>query len=225
MKQELHKGADTQTDLSKWYDMLYEKQGTWISPPAIYFQAAGLTIKHLPSDLENINFMDVGCGGGWFYQVLSVMYSHIPAEFYGIELSKEARRVANEISCKDIPGFMGVSDLDAHDMKKDFAENSFDVVFCLGSLEHMFDPIEAVQGMLRAAKRFVIILVPMYSPATVMAERGDGFTLTEFQPNELFCDDEGWRDIFSKAGGKVIDSLDAFSYTAVDHKWYVIESA
>ncbi len=95
--------------------------------------------------------LDVGCGlGGWLTAV-----AERDAAVAGIDLSEKAIEACrNHLPAGDF--HCGPAE------RLPFADRSFDVVTCLGSLEHFVDPVAALREMVRVAKdnAKVVLLVP-----------------------------------------------------------------
>lgn len=102
------------------------------------------------------SLLDVGGAEGY--------KAHIAAKLFGIDartcdLSEEACRRAREI--------FGIDSVaaDMHDLP--FGDNSFDVVLCSESLEHVTDLRKATLELVRVASKAVVITVPQESEQTV----------------------------------------------------------
>jgi len=95
--------------------------------------------------------LDIACGTGDWLQVISER-DGVPS---GIDISNEAIRVCRQ-RLKN-----GIFEVCVAE-KLPFSDNSFDVVTCLGSLEHFLDQSAALREMVRVAKpdARVVILVP-----------------------------------------------------------------
>ena len=95
--------------------------------------------------------LDVACGTGAWLMTVSEC-GGIPS---GIDLSEKAVGICR----KNMPGgefHCGPAE------SLPFADNRFDIVTCLGSLEHFLDPVKALREMVRVATRdaVLVILVP-----------------------------------------------------------------
>lgn len=112
-----------------------------------------LRIMKLLSRLRVESMLDVGGAEGY--------KSYIARELFGLkvhtsDLSEEACKRAGEIF-----GVEGTA-LDIHDLP--FADGQFDVVTCSETLEHVTEPKQAIDELLRVAKKAVIITVPVEDP-------------------------------------------------------------
>jgi len=100
------------------------------------------------SNLSNV--LDVACGTGDFLRACS----KLGAEVSGVDLSENAISACEKMMPK--------GDFYACSAEKlAFTNNSFDLITCLGSLEHFIDPVAALKEMVRVAKpdaQFVILV-------------------------------------------------------------------
>lgn len=113
------------------------------------------TIKMIPRDVESI--LDVGCGNGALINSLMGRYQKL----VGLDSSKEALK---HVRGDKIPG--SIEGLP-------FGDNSFDLVICLETLEHL--PQEVfTKGLLelqRVSKRYVLVSVPNNEPLEISLEK------------------------------------------------------
>jgi len=143
--------------------------------------------------------LDIACGTGDWLEVVAGLKG-IPS---GIDISNEAIRVCRQrLSIGDLE--VGVAE------ELPFADNSFDIVTCLGSLEHFLDQPAALREMVRVAKNNarVIILVPnsgflthrlgFYKGTQQVAVRETLRSIREWQ--QLFAEqgleiEQRWKDL------------------------------
>lgn len=146
-----------------------------------------LAIKLCVSNQTKV--LDVACGTGEWLMACRQQ----GAEVAGIDLSEKAISICK----KEIPEghfyAQAAETLPFHD-------NSFDIVTCLGALEHFIKPVQALQEMRRVAKKNarIIILVPNADFLT----RKLGFFSGTYQvdANEVVHTLEEWKKIFNQAG-------------------------
>lgn len=133
--------------------------------------------------------LDVACGtGGW----LKVCAGH-GAQVSGVDLSDKAIEV-----CKSL---MPAGNFFAQPAETlPFADNSFDVVTCLGSLEHFVDPASGLQEMVRVASdnATFVILVPNKDFLTRKLGLFGG--TYQVDAKEVVRTLEEWEALFSAAG-------------------------
>lgn len=85
-----------------------------------------------------------------------------------------------------------------------FEDNRFDLITCLGSLEHFLDPVAAVQEMVRVSKdgARIIILVPNADFLTRRLRLYQGTNQTAAKEEVRTLDE--WGDIFESGGLQTI---------------------
>lgn len=108
------------------------------------------TIEVICAEYKIDTFLEVGCAEGFL--------SHLIKEIFGFkvnvcDLSSEAIKRAQEIY--GLKGF--VIDIQAMDTIKD---NSFDMVLCSETVEHVPNPDRAFRELLRITKKILIVTVP-----------------------------------------------------------------
>jgi ubiquinone/menaquinone biosynthesis C-methylase UbiE len=121
-----------------------------------YFTGRYIPTLRIMKELARIrceSMLDVGGAEGY--------KSYIARSLYGLrvqtsDLSEEACERAEEIF-----GVKGKA-LDIHDLA--FADGEFDVLTCSETLEHITEPKQAIEELLRVAKKAVIITVPVEDP-------------------------------------------------------------
>lgn len=101
---------------------------------------------------EKIRVLDCGCGNGRLFKFIP----ETAEEIVGIDISP----VAVEMCKKNHPHVRSITGV-AEEIP--YPEDYFDVVFCMGSLEHFMDIDKAMNEIKRVLKpgEFLIILVPM----------------------------------------------------------------
>ena len=110
-----------------------------------YAKVAGLV-----AEIEPDSVLDAGCGEG---ETLERLAALIPRVVAGVDLNPESV----EFTRRRIPdGEFSVADV----ADLPFADDSFDLVFCLEVLEHIPDPGPALAELARVADRDIIVSVP-----------------------------------------------------------------
>ncbi len=137
--------------------------------------------------------LDIACGTGNWLMAASERGA-IPA---GIDLSPKAIGICQH----NMPAGEFVSG-PAESLP--FADNSYDLVTCLGSLEHFLDPVAAVREMVRVAKddAAFIILVPNSGFLTrrLGLYRGTYQTAAKEEVRSL----DEWQQIFAAGGLRIL---------------------
>lgn len=140
--------SDGYKKVSRFYNTTYYKG---LAPESIGIVSGHL--RKLAADFitSDMSVLDVACGSGDFLKAAEA----IGAEVSGIDISEKAIAACRS-RLPDADLHVGI----AEDMP--FDSGKFDVVVCLGSLEHFLDQEKALKEMLRVGKAdaIFIILVP-----------------------------------------------------------------
>ncbi|MGK0390720.1 MAG: 2-polyprenyl-3-methyl-5-hydroxy-6-metoxy-1,4-benzoquinol methylase [Maribacter sp.] len=126
-----------QETIKGWFDNTYETKGlNYLRPTDAYY--IFLELLKVESGKK---FLDVACGPG---QMLKV------AKEYGLDISGiDISDVAIEMAKKSLPD-ASLHAVNAEELP--FADNTFDYITCLGSLERMLDTKKTIQEQIRVAK-------------------------------------------------------------------------
>lgn len=176
-------------DVEHFYNSVYYKdQKNSDIPWHMRKVAARLNLKSQDSVL------DIACGTGDWLKVLEQSYK---VKVSGIDISASAVHLAQEnIPNADI--HHGIAEQLPFDSKQ------FDVITCMGSLEHFLDQPAALKEMLRVAKpdaKF-LILVPNSGFLTRRLGLYKGTNQTSI--NETVRSIEEWSDMLRDAGLEII---------------------
>ena len=167
----------------------------------VYYADSGKPLqgtKHLENLARKLHVepgdavLDIACGlGEWLH-----VCTEAGASVSGVDLSERAI----EYCQKHMP------DGEFHAVpaeKLPFGDDDFDMVSCLGSLEHFVEPVEALREMARVAKadaKFVI-LVPNADFLTRKLKVFGG--TNQKDAKEVVRTLEEWEDLFEQAGLRV----------------------
>jgi len=148
--------------------------------------------------LKGLNILDIGCFTGEFLLLLQKK----GADVYGLELQKDAVRIAN----KNLPGKVKKADV----MHDPFPKKRFDVIALLGVVEHVTDPILLLKQSHTLLKKNGLLMIQTPNNSSYMARifgkywppfepvehihvfgeksikkalRKTGFTIESFQPH------------------------------------------
>jgi SAM-dependent methyltransferase len=143
---------------------------------------------------EGAALLDVGCGGGFLLREAEGLRA------VGVEISdvalEMARRTAPQASLVLAPG-----------ERLPFRAGAFDVVVCLGNLEHFLDPGLGVREMARvlqpAGEAWLLLPNSFYSGDLWRVLR-TGYGPDHHQPVERFATLCEWRDFLEAGGLRVI---------------------
>jgi SAM-dependent methyltransferase len=157
--------------------------------------------------------LDIACGtGNWLMAACEC--GAIPA---GIDLSPRAI----EICRHNMPRGEFVSG-PAESLP--FTDNSYNLVTCLGSLEHFLDPVAAVREMVRVAKddAMFIILVPNSGFLTRRLGLYSGTHQTAAREEVRSLDE--WQEIFAAGGLQIVQrwkDLHVLSWSWISHDGWI----
>lgn len=196
-------------EIRKFYNCEYYKDAA--VKPSRSRHYAGLASKINLQAGQNV--LDVACGcGSWLLSVKE--HGGIPA---GIDLSKKAVDICKAV----IPdGEIYTGSAEA----LPFEDKRFHLVTCLGALEHFFDPLKALQEMVRTARddACFLLLVPNKNFLTRKLGLFSGTGQTDAREEVRTLD--GWRELFESAGLKVVKrwkDLHVLTWSWINAKrWY-----
>lgn len=185
------RNLDKQAEIKRFYDTVYHP-GVLDSDncqPSAHQRRLASRVQQHPDQ----SVLDVACGSGAFLKACSELGNQVA----GIDLSENA--IA---SCRNhLPSgefYVGNAEI------LPFENQRFDVVTCLGSLEHFLDPQKALQEMLRVARpgaRF-ILLVPNADFLTRQLGLYGGTQQTDAL--EVVRTLQEWNQLFGSAGLRVV---------------------
>ncbi|MGH9161083.1 MAG: class I SAM-dependent methyltransferase [Vicinamibacteraceae bacterium] len=178
----------TYTELRHWYDEQYRAQGTWRTS-ADYAEALVQLLDRAGVDrLQDRRLLDVACGGAHFAEFCR-------DRFRGVAACDLSRVALGEAKARE--PWLRLCQANAELLP--FADGAFDIVACLGSLEHMLD----VRGALRELARVLrpggwsLILVPTHP----------NWVQYDVQPTEVVMDAPEWSALLDACGLPVRASL------------------
>lgn len=140
--------------------------------------------------------LDVGCGSGPMLRSGRAKGLAVA----GVDISDvaiaQARAALPEADLHIAPG-----------EKLPFGDGSFDIVTCVGSLEHLLDPLAGLKEMRRVAKpkARVVLIVPnrryVFAWFTLLRQK---LIPSQGQPLERLARQEEWQELISASGLEVI---------------------
>jgi SAM-dependent methyltransferase len=181
--------VDSTPELRDAYEELYEGQGILHSDS--FYRWILKLIRPEPDK----RFLDVACGRGR----LPELAARLGVESHGLDLSTQALR-----------GGMGKGThlVAANGQHLPYADNTFNYLANIGSLEHYMDPYVGIREMARVLSDdgFACILLPnTYSLlANVLNAWHNGRTVDDGQPIQRFAARYEWQDILEMEGLRVI---------------------
>lgn len=130
-------GMTEQIKIKNWFDSNYKRWGfTYLRPLQAYEIFGGIL-----NPSKGDNHLDVACGLGLLLKVMSQR----GAVCNGVDLSEEAVRQAKEY-CPDAT----IREANAEALP--FADQTFNTISCIGSLERMLDREKALKEQMRVLK-------------------------------------------------------------------------
>lgn len=180
------------------YDALY-KQAPIRDEDRAYAWIAKQVYRFMPHAGA---ILDLACGGGYFLRELHRLYPGATS-FYGVDLSGEALSIAR----KEFPaGAYTLSSAEA----MSFKDGSFDVVTCLGSLEHFLNISQALGEIRRILKPqgvFLAMVPNIMWYQDILSVLLTANRKNRNQTHELFASYGEWKEMLESSGFKVVKSL------------------
>ncbi|MBN3039006.1 MAG: methyltransferase domain-containing protein [Candidatus Omnitrophica bacterium] len=142
-----------------------------------------------------MRLLDIACGGG--YLVAEAKKNGLAC--YGVDISERALGIAAQQAGQE--RFVAS---DAEHLP--WRDNYFDLVTCLGSLEHFISPAKALNEMVRVAKddASICILVPnLFSWENIKKVQKTGQAPTHGQELERFATRQQWQELLEASKLKV----------------------
>ncbi|MDZ7715465.1 MAG: class I SAM-dependent methyltransferase [Balneolaceae bacterium] len=180
----------TKQEVKKWYNTHHHSFGkdSWRPPEAYHPFLNFIDIQ--PAQ----KMLDIGCGTGYLLKEASQR----GLETFGIDISEEAVKISRHQSSLSV---IKVGRAEALPFKDD----TFDHIFCLGSLEHFLDIKKALNEMKRVARQGATfcIMVPNYNYLYWKFKPTRGTEQQEINEHLLSLDE--WTKIFEDQGFKIQD--------------------
>lgn len=174
--------------LRDFYDRVYYANASAAAAPPAHLRR--LAQKFSP--WENRRVLDVACGTGQWLAATAALGA-LPA---GVDISHKALEICRaalpqaELHC-------GPAE------RLPFADGSFDMISCLGALEHFLDPVAALREMVRVAKpgaRFILLVPNSEFPPLRLGLYGG---TQQADVREEVRSLPEWRELFAAAGLRV----------------------
>jgi trans-aconitate methyltransferase len=179
----------TKKELAKEYDEHYTK-----NPKKWSGEARDLFCADVVKKYDPMSILDVGCGNGHSLKVLGDAFPN--AELFGIDISPVGCQLAKQNTRAKI---------DCVFLDKFDPDIIFDLVICLGTVEHLKDPLESLKKMKELGN-----LVYLELPHNLLYSEGkEGFRrlTTRSQQLEWHYTREKWEEIIKEAGFEIVESL------------------
>ncbi len=161
-------------------------------PKKAYVQFIKIIEKHFEIN-KAIKVLDIACGAGHLLGLLEEK----KCVTSGVDISDEAVKVAqkNTLKSRIVQG-------SAEQLP--FSENSFQLITCLGSLEHFTDPSKALSEMKRVGDESALfcIVVPNKDYFMYLLLKEEGTSQQEI--GETLLSKNEWSEVFVKNGFDVV---------------------
>ncbi|MBQ0797315.1 methyltransferase domain-containing protein [Zhongshania sp.] len=178
------------SDIKKFYDSVYYKDKTTDTSENRHYQNLATKLG-INTETE---ILDVACGSGeWL-----LACSQRGAKIAGIDLSEKAIDI-----CRST--FKNGEFLAQAAENLPFRTDQFNIVSCLGSLEHFVDPVKALKEMRRVASQDAqfVVLVPNADFLTRKLKLFRGTYQVDAKEHVRTL--PAWNDLFTEAGLTVTD--------------------
>jgi len=131
----------------------YDKETSFIAESYIHY------IKKNPELFQNKGkALDIGCGSGFFLRELQKSGYK---EVFGVEPSEEAVAKSGDLKPNIFTGFFE---------KADYADNSFDLITCFQTLDHLIDPLSVLKKILKLLKPGGMAYLIMHNEKSLQAK-------------------------------------------------------
>lgn len=188
-------GTKTFQDIQQEYNRLFKEENVRDEDRAYRWHAENVTRLHPGAQAA----LDVACGGGYFLRELRRL--HPKLNLVGCDISTQALTLAKE-QCPDANLLVNVAEA------MPFQNATFDLITCLGSLEHFLDIPGAIREMIRISKpgAYFYIMVPnLFWYKDLWAVLRTGWRKDRNQTQERFSTLGEWQDTLEQSGLKVLE--------------------
>jgi SAM-dependent methyltransferase len=185
--------ANTQQTIVDWFDAVYRRKGSgYLRPPEAYLVFLEL-LRASPQD----TLLDVACGPGVLLQAACGYTRNL----YGIDISAAAIEQGH---ARAVPAQMCVGNAE----RLPYADNTFDLITCLGSLERMLDVSKVLAEIKRVAKPDARCCFLVRNSNTATWKYLAALTARQRSLGHAGADTlRSWRTLFESHGLAVIEVL------------------
>jgi len=178
-----------ENEIKEWYNRHHSTRGKNAWRP---YEAYPIFLRYLNAKPRK-KLLDVGCGTGYLLQEASQR----GLETSGVDISKEGIKIAKSVSPNS---FFSVSKGE----NLNLANNTFDYIVCLGSLEHFWDMNKGLQEMKRVAKEDAIFCIMVPNFDYIFWKISGKFGTEQQNINENLLSLRQWKNIFNKEGFEIL---------------------
>lgn len=160
---------------------------------------------------KNKKVLEVGCASGYMSRVLVEQFG---CDVTGIEVDPEAAKMAREICSRVITG-----DLETLDIRRELAEDRFDVIICADVLEHLREPVRALSSLrpFLHPEGYVVASIPNIAHLSVVVD----LILGRFTYRPLGLLDETHLRFFTRHS--IVDCFDRAGFVITKLERIVLE--
>jgi SAM-dependent methyltransferase len=180
----------TDTSIRDYYDERYTSEGgdTFPHDPSRYRAWFG-SLLAAPQSVSRM--LDFGCGAGY----VCSLFAELGYDVTGVEISRAALEIARrrEPRATFIEAPAGGA--------LPFDDASFDVIVCLGVLEHIPEPPPVVAALRRVARKDATAVWVVPNARSPFFWFGHGTGQIEEHPRSL----DGWRELLASGGWVIVD--------------------
>lgn len=153
-------------------------------------------VTTIVTDLRPATMLDAGCGEGFVVDIFQTAMPEV--QIAGFDVLGDSVKVAQQ---RNPRANIAVGDI----YNIDFADDSFDMVYCFEVLEHLHEPDRALKELARVAKNHVVLSVP-HEPFFCLANAARGKNL-DIRPRGSDPDHRNFwsRDTFAEFAGMELD--------------------
>jgi len=178
-----------ENEIKEYYNRLHSNRGENAWRP---YEAYPIFLEYLNAKPRK-KLLDIGCGTGYFLKAASQK----GLETSGVDISKEGIKIAKSVSPNS---FLSVSKGE----NLNFANNTFDYIVCLGSLEHFLDMNKGLQEMKRVSKEDTVFCIMVPNSNYIFWKISGKFGTEQRDINENLLSLRQLQIIFNKEGFQIL---------------------
>jgi ubiquinone/menaquinone biosynthesis C-methylase UbiE len=177
-----------ENSIRSWFDQLYTaRQNRSMRPPEAYLTF----LKYLP--LQNdMKLLDIGCGTGWLLKAAAEK----GLSTWGIDLSAAAVELSRKNSPSSVIELAAVT-------KIPFPDHTFDLVTCIGVMEHFTELEQSISEIKRVTKKDTVFCIMVPNSRTLYWKIWQKFSKEHRESNENALSLQEWQALFQRYGFKI----------------------
>jgi len=179
------------------WDNFWIKKEDWLMIMKLTPTYKNITKKFNEINLKNAKILDLGCGTG----KLASFWKENNHNIIGVDISDKALSITKKF---------GIDSIKADGIKKlPFKDNTFDLVYSDGLLEHFKNPTPIIEEKFRVSKNYIFTIVPGFGISKKLID------LIVKPPKEYKRSEEEWIKLHEKFKPKNIKSWKLFATIAI----------